>query len=119
MYYGTESKIRAHRVIVHQQLRLAEGLRRFYSTIMYTYTRCHLSSSSQSQIGRQISLFAFYALYNGNSRRRNRHNLCLCGNAGNVLRQFCFEPLLSCLFHLYQARPPCTMDNNQCLHHIA
>ena len=59
---------------------------------------------SRSQIGRQISLSVFYALYNGNSHHRNRHNLCLCGNGGNVLHQFCFEPLLSYLFPLYQAK---------------
>jgi hypothetical protein len=117
MPYDTESKIRLHQIMI-DQLPLAEGLQKFCSRSK-KHSPCHLSWPSQSQIDRQIGLFAFYDLRNDNSRRRNRHNLCLCGSGGNVLRQFCFEPLLSCLFLLYQATRPCTMDNSQCLHRIA
>lgn len=82
--YDTESKI-TYIKSWYMNLAYLRGYENF--TEKYTYTLYHLHLSSQSQIGRQISLFAFYDLRNDNSRRRNRRNLCLCGSDGNVLRQ--------------------------------
>jgi hypothetical protein len=89
----------------------------FVACIGVTMTH-NTSLPSQSRTGRQGNLFAFYALRNGNSRRHNRHNLCLCDSGGSVLRQFCFEPLLSCLFLLYQARFHYKKDSSRYQLHI-
>ena len=56
--------------------------------------------ASQSRTGRQGNLFAFYALRNGNSRRHNRHNLCLCDSGGGRIYSNDSRVLSFCKAHM-------------------